>query len=206
MNYLFKLSPLLTLLPIFFILLGGYLRNISILLVGLFLFYFLFFFFRVPPKTGVVPVHRDPILSPAYGTVREIKKIGGYYHVVITLSLFDVHVQYVPYGGIVRKKMYKKGEFNMVYFLNKSQYNERMVTIFDTKLGPITVSQIAGVTTRRIHNFARPLQIMKKGEHLGFICFGSRVDMLIPVNDSIRLGVNVGDRLVGGETVIAYTK
>ena len=115
-------------------------------------------------------------------------------------------MQYVPYGGIVRKKMYKKGQFNMVYFLNKSQYNERMVTIFDTHIGAITVSQIAGLTTRRIHNFSRPLQIMKKGEHLGFICFGSRVDMLIPANENIKMAVNVGERLVGGETVIAYTK
>ena len=204
MNYLFKLSPLLTLIPIFFILIGLYFYYLYVIGFGVFLLYFLFFFFRVP-KRGIVPNYRNPILAPCYGTIREIKRVKNYYHIVTTLSLFDVHVQYVPYSGIVRKKMYKKGEFNMVYFLKKSQYNERMVTIFDTNVRPITVSQIAGMTTRRIQNFARPLRIMKQGEHMGFICFGSRVDMLIPVNDNIKISVSVGERIKGGETVIAYT-
>lgn len=204
MNYLFRLSPYLTLLPLFLIIVGWYMYNLYCILFGLILLYFLFFFFRVP-KHGVTPIHRNPILAPAYGTIKEINKLKGYYHIVTTLSLFDPHIQYVPYNGIVRVKKYKKGDFNMIYFLKKSQYNERMVTIFDTNIGPITVSQIAGMITRRIHNFARPLQIMKKGEELGFICFGSRVDILIPINDNIRLGVNVGERVMGGETVLAYT-
>lgn len=204
MNYLFKLAPYLVVGPLFVLLLGWYFYNIYLVILGLFLLYFLFFFFRVPKK-GIVPVHRNPILAPTFGKIKEIKKIGGYIHIVTTLSVFDPHMQFVPYDGIVREKRYKKGEFNMVYFLSKSQYNERMVTIFDTNVGQITVSQIAGMLTRRIHSFARPLEIMKKGEHLGFICFGSRVDMLIPDNENIKMNVSVGDRIIGGESVIAYT-
>lgn len=205
MNYLFKLAPLLTLIPLLFILIGLYFKWLGVLMFGLFLFYFLFYFFRVP-KIGKSPLHRNPILAPTYGTVREIKQIKNYILVSITLSVFDPHLQYVPYNGIVRKKIYKKGDFKPVYFLEKSQYNERMVTIFDTDIGDISVSQIAGMITRRIHNFARPLQIMRKREHLGFICFGSRVDLLIPKKDNMKIGVNVGERIKGGETVIAYLK
>lgn len=203
MNYLFKLSPLLTLIPLFFILIGLYLYLVKLLFLGLFLLYFLFYFFRVP-KMPIMPMHKNPILSPAFGTIRDIKMSEKYVHVVITLSLFDPHVQYVPYPGILRKKIYKKGDFKPVYFTSKSQYNERMVTMFDTGIGPITVSQIAGMLTRRIHNFLRPLQVVRKGEHMGFICFGSRVDILFPRRNNIKLGVTVGERVRGGETVLAY--
>ena len=194
--------PLMILIPSFLILVGIYLWNISLCVGGLFVLYFLFFFFRVPKK-GRMPIHRNPILSPAYGTIRDIKISKSYVHIVITLSLFDSHVQYVPYDGIIRRKMYKKGDFKPIYFLEKSQYNERMVTQFDTNIGDITVAQIAGMITRRIHNFARPLQVMSKGDHLGFICFGSRVDILFP-RCNIKMGVSVGDKVRGGETVLAY--
>jgi phosphatidylserine decarboxylase len=176
----------------------------KILGFGLFLLYFLYFFFRVP-KMGIIPIHNNPILSPTYGTIRKISKSGGFIHISITLSLFDPHVQYVPFNGIVRKKIYKKGEFKPVYFLEKSNYNERMITMFDTNVGQITVAQIAGMITRRIHNFTRPLQIMRKRDHLGFITFGSRVDILFPSSDKIKLAVTVGERVKGGETVLAYT-
>lgn len=203
MNYLFKLCPLLTLIPLLFILLGLYLYNLHSILLGLFLIYFLFYFFRVP-KLSREPIHRNPILSPTFGTVKDIKITNGYIHISMTLSLFDPHVQYVPYNGIVRKKIYKKGDFKPAYFLEKSQYNERMITVFDTNIGDITIAQIAGMITRRIHNFARPLQIMQKREHLGFICFGSRVDILFKHSEKVKLGVSVGDKVRGGETVLAY--
>ena len=203
MNYLFKLSPLLTLIPLFLIAIGLYFQWLKIVILGLGIFYFLFFFFRVP-KRGMVSNHKNPILSPCYGTIKDIKEVGDYNHIVITLSLFDPHIQYVPYNGIVRRKMYKKGEFNMAYMLSKSQHNERMVTQFDTNIGDITVSQIAGMLTRRIHNFLLPLQRVLKGEPLGFICFGSRVDILFNKNPKIRLNVTKGERVIGGETVLAY--
>lgn len=203
MNYLFKLGKIYVLIPLLLILIGIYFYYIPLFVGGIFLLYFLFFFFRVP-KMSKIPIHKKPIISPTYGTVREIKKSGKYVHIVITLSLFDPHVQYVPYNGIVRKKIYKKGEFKPVYFLEKSQYNERMVTIFDTGLGDITVAQIAGMLTRRIHNFVRPLQMVRKGEHMGFICFGSRVDILFPRSSNIKIGVTEGERVKGGETVLAY--
>ena len=88
--------------------------------------------------------------------------------------------------------------------MKKSKYNERMITIFDTNMGTIMVLQIAGMITRRIHNFAKPFLTMKRGQHLGFITFGSRVDLLIP--KAIKLDVNIGDKVKGGETVIGYKK
>lgn len=203
MNYLFKLQPYSTLLPLILIVIGIYLYWLKLVLIGLIIFYFLFYFFRVP-KLGMAPVHNNPVLSPAYGRVHDIKYSSKYVHIVIILSLFDPHIQYVPYNGIVRKKVYKKGSFKPAYFLSKSQYNERMVTIFDTNVGDISVAQIAGIVTRRIHNFARPLQIMRKREKLGFICFGSRVDVVIPRRSGMKMGVNVGEKVRGGETVLAY--
>ena len=203
MNYLFKLSPLLTLIPLLLIVIGIYFQFLVLVIVGLCIFYFLFFFFRVPSK-GFVSNHKNPILAPCFGTVKEINEIGGYNHIVMTLSLFDPHVQFVPYDGLVRRKIYKKGEFNFAYILHKSQYNERMVTQFDTNIGDITVSQIAGMITRRIHNFLLPLQRVRKGEHLGFICFGSRVDLLFKKDPKIRINVTKGERVIGGETVMAY--
>ena len=106
MNYLFKLQPLFSLIPIFLILIGLYFYYLEIVILGLFIFYFLFYFFRVPPM-GMLPVHKNPILSPTYGTIRDIKKYKGYIYISVTLSLFDPHIQYVPYDGIVRKKIYK---------------------------------------------------------------------------------------------------
>ena len=203
MNYLFKLSPLLTLIPFLLILTGIYFYYIKLCFIGFFLLYCLFYFFRVP-KMGRMPIHKNPILSPAFGTIRDIKITKEYVHIVITLSVFDPHVQYAPYNGIVRKKIYKKGQFKPVYILDKSQYNERMVTIFDTGVGDITVAQIAGMLTRRIHSFLRPLQLVQKRQHMGFICFGSRVDILFPKKSNIKLGVSIGDRVKGGETVLAY--
>lgn len=204
MNYLFKLSALLILIPLLFLLIGMYLYNLPCILGAIFLMYFLFFFFRVP-KMEKASIYRNPILSPSFGTVKDIKVSNGYIHVIITLSLFDPHVQYVPYNGIIRKKIYKKGSFKPAYFLDKSQYNERMITMFDTNIGDITVAQIAGMITRRIHNFGKQLQIMQQRQHLGFICFGSRVDILFPNSEKIKLGINVGEKVRGGETVIAYT-
>jgi phosphatidylserine decarboxylase len=203
MNYLFKLMPMMVLIPFLLVIVGIYMYYIPLCIAGILILYFLFFFFRVPKKVQL-SIHKNPIVSPAFGTIRDIKLSKGYVHITITLSLFDPHVQYVPYNGIIRRKIYKKGEFKPVYFLNKSQYNERMVTIFDTGIGDITVSQIAGMLTRRIHNFARPLQVMRKGDHLGFICFGSRVDILFKNSDKIKLGVSIGDRVRGGETCLAY--
>ena len=203
MNYLFKLQPFLSLLPLILILIGIYLYWLKLVLIGFLIFYFLFYFFRVP-QLGVVPLHRNPILSPTYGRVKDIKITKDYIHVMIYLSIFDPHIQYVPYNGIVRKKIYKKGTFKPAYFFDKSQYNERMLTMFDTNIGDITVAQIAGIITRRIHNFARPLQLMKKRDKLGFICFGSRVDIVIPRKEGIQLGVTIGEKVKGGETIIAY--
>ena len=105
MNYLFKLSLLLLLLPLFFILIGLYFYSIKFLVFGLFLIFFLFYFHRVP-KMSIIPMYKDPIVSPTYGTISNIEKFGDYTRIIIRLSLFNPHVQYVPYDGIVRKKLY----------------------------------------------------------------------------------------------------
>jgi phosphatidylserine decarboxylase len=160
-------------------------------------------FFRDPER--IIPQTPESIVSPADGRVMEIVPENAQTRrISIFLSLWDVHINRAPYGGVVRSVVYTPGKFLAAYRQEASLVNEaNTVTIADHGREFI-VKQIAGVLARRIVCRVRPGDTLEKGQRYGLIRFGSRTDLLLPV--TAEIAVQVGDVVRGGETVLAFLK
>ena len=165
--------------------------------LGLFMY-----FYRIPSRR----VDPDPayVVSPSDGTVLDIVRHqnDGYTQIKIYLSVFDVHIQWAPVDGAVREVTYRPGQFNLAHVLEKSDFNERVSTLFRTIHGDVRVDQIAGQVARRIVNRCVRDQPMSKGDVMGMIKLSSRVDIYVPT-DRISILVNKSDKLCGGVSRIA---
>lgn len=168
------------------------------------------FFFRDP--TRVTQEGHDLVISPADGIVQMITKalppeeLGMHpdymTRISVFLSVFDVHVNRVPVHGRVTKTHYRPGKFFNACLDKASEDNERQsirITCPDNK--DIAVVQIAGLIARRIVCDLKEDQEVQAGERFGIIRFGSRVDIYLP--PEIEPKVLVGQRVVGGETILA---
>ncbi|MDH5509660.1 MAG: phosphatidylserine decarboxylase family protein [Nitrospinota bacterium] len=167
---------------------------------------FVLFFFRDPSR--VIPADEDLIVSPADGKVIRIDSSyqnddfpDGAVCVSIFLSIFNVHVQRSPIAGTVANKKYNKGLYLAAWNHKASEDNESNLTIFDTSIGKVGVKQIAGLVARRVVTRVNVGQSLAKGEHIGLIRFGSRVDLILPRN--VELLSKMGDKVSGGSTVMA---
>jgi phosphatidylserine decarboxylase len=160
-------------------------------------------FFRDPER--IIPQTPESIVSPADGRVMEIVPENAQTRrISIFLSLWDVHINRAPYGGVVQSVVYTPGKFLAAYRQEASLVNEaNTVTIADHGREFI-VKQIAGVLARRIVCRVRPGDTLEKGQRYGLIRFGSRTDLLLPV--TAEIAVQVGDVVRGGETVLAFLK
>jgi phosphatidylserine decarboxylase len=174
----------------------------SILLAAFFLW-----FFRDPRRT--IPSGEGLIVSPGDGLVTEAASIttpeGPRQRISIFLSVFDVHVNRAPIGGTVSRVRYQKGQYLNAMNPASAERNEQSVVTL-RGLGEdegieITFKQIAGLLARRIVCRCIEGQTVERGERVGLIKFGSRVDVLLPSNAEIR--VKVGDRVKGGASVLA---
>jgi len=167
-------------------------------------------FFRDPDRA--VPTDSKIIVAPADGRIVEIKPakephfLGGEaIMVAIFLSVFDVHVQRAPIDGTIEFVQYNKGKFLDARDANASLQNENRVVGIESADGfRITVRQIAGLIARRIVSWADQGATLAKGEHLGMIRFGSRVELFLP--QGTEIAAKVGDYAKGGETIIARRK
>jgi phosphatidylserine decarboxylase len=171
--------------------------------VGLVLTVGVALFFRDPERS--TPQTPETIVSPADGRVMEIVSENAQtQRISIFLSLWDVHVNRAPYGGVVQSVVYTPGEFLAAYRQEASLVNEaNTVTIADHGREFI-VKQIAGVLARRIVCRVRPGDTLEKGQRYGLIRFGSRTDLLLPA--TAEIAVQVGDVVRGGETILAFLK
>jgi len=160
-------------------------------------------FFRDPER--VIPQTPESIVSPADGRVMDIVPENAQtQRISIFLSLWDVHINRAPYGGVVRSVVYTPGEFLAAYRQEASLVNEaNTITIADHGR-EFMVKQIAGVLARRIVCRVRPGDTLAKGQRYGLIRFGSRTDLLLPA--TAEIAVQVGDVVRGGETVLAFLK
>jgi len=149
--------------------------------------FFLYFFRDVERRTG------DGIISPADGKVLYVK--GN--EIAIFMSIFDMHVNLAPYDGKIEKMIYKKGEHKPAY--GDTSKNERMEIYMDTEIGEIVIAQIAGIFARRILPYVKEGQYIKKGEKIGIIKFGSRVELKLPKN--CKIVVKKGRKIKAGETI-----
>ncbi|UCH62433.1 MAG: phosphatidylserine decarboxylase family protein [Fidelibacterota bacterium] len=164
-------------------------------------------FFRDPVR--LPPKDPNAFVSPADGKVVAIQPVeydehigGEALQVAIFLSLFNVHVQRVPTDGHVDSTQHRSGRFLAAFNPGASEKNEQVVTCFTGKGGKFKVKQIAGILARRIICHMRPHSSVQRGNRLGFIRFGSRVEIIVPAD--FQLQVTVGKRVEGITTIIGY--
>ncbi|WP_417873270.1 phosphatidylserine decarboxylase family protein [Xanthomarina gelatinilytica] len=164
-------------------------------------------FFRNPKRF----THRndDTVVSPVDGKVVVIEEVfeKEYFNdkclqVSIFMSPINVHVTRYPIGGKVLFSKYHKGKYLVAWHPKASEENERTtVVVENASFGKVLHRQIAGALAKRIVNYAKIDQMVLQGEDSGFIKFGSRVDVFLPLNTNIKVQLN--QKVRGGETIIA---
>ena len=166
------------------------------------MFLFVVFFFRNPPRS--IPSDPSVIVSPADGKVVRLEKVGNVTQMSIFLSLFNVHVNRSPIAGTIESVDRRPGKFLAAFNPAASRENERnIVMVRDGRIN-IVFTQIAGIVARRIVFWRKPGDQVAKGELVGLIRFGSRVDVLFPAGTEAI--VKVGDRVKGGSSPIGVIK
>ncbi|MCH7564640.1 MAG: phosphatidylserine decarboxylase family protein [Gemmatimonadetes bacterium] len=168
--------------------------------------FLVFYFFRDPERQ--IPEEYGLVVAPGDGKVIEITEVeepsffeGPCRRISIFLSIFDVHVQRAPASGSVVHRAYNPGGFTVAWHPKASQDNEQSSLGVVTDSGRFLVRQIAGLIARRIITYPEEGQTLERGERIGLIRFGSRVDLFIPLEWPLECAV--GDRAVGGTTVMA---
>lgn len=163
---------------------------------------FFLWFFRDPRR--VVPVEPGLVVSPADGKVTEVARIqtphGERIRLSIFLSVFDVHVNRSPIAGAVREVRYQKGKHLNALDPESANNEQNVVTVQGDEF-EVTFSQIAGILARRIVFRFRVGDFMQRGERVGLIKFGSRVNVLLPGHAHLR--VVKGQRVKGGASILA---
>jgi len=194
------------------LLLGGGVPIVAgLILTGVLIAFALFagHFFRDPDAR--VPFGPGLVVAPAHGTVDVIDEVeertvmgGRCRRVSIFLSVFNVHVQQAPVAGTVSLVRHTPGQFLNALKLESAALNENVMVGFrstEPDCGPVAIKLIAGLIARRIIPWVREGDTVAKGERVSLIRFGSRVDLYLPL--AARVSVVLGDRVVGGETVMA---
>jgi len=164
-------------------------------------------FFRNPKRTFVL--NEDQILSPVDGKVVVIEEVfeAEYFkdkrlQVSIFMSPINVHVTRYPMGGLVKFSKYHPGKFLVAWHPKASEENERTTIVLENKsFGEVLYRQIAGALARRIENYAQEGMQVVQGTDAGFIKFGSRVDLFLPLGTPINVVLN--QKAIGGKTIIA---
>ncbi len=177
-----------------------------IFIITLLSFIFIISFFRVPKRLSVI--NESQVISPADGKVVVIEEVldAEYFHdrrvqVSIFMSPANVHVNRNPISGVVKYSRYHKGKYLVAWHPKSSTENERQTVVIENEKGIVLIKQIAGAVAKRICNYLTVGEEVKQGEELGFIKFGSRVDVLLPLN--AKINVQLKQNVKGGVTAIA---
>lgn len=160
---------------------------------------FMAYFFRDPERR--VPTAEDIVVSAADGRVTRVEDRAEGRFVSVFLSPLDVHVNRAPIAGRVSRVEYIKGRKNPATSDEASLVNERNALTIEGEKMTVVVTQIAGIVARRIVCWSRTGDDLALGEKFGLIKFSSRTDLLMP--KEVEVLVKPGDRVVGGETIIA---
>ena len=196
---------------IFFVIsLLTYLVYAPISIIGFLLTLFTLWFFRDPSRN--TPVDSNLIISSADGKVCLIDeacpptevsmKQEKMKRVCVFMNVFNVHVNRSPVAGVISDIVYKEGQFLNASLDKASEKNERSSLVINSNHGAdIVVVQIAGLIARRILGFVSKNQNLNQGERFGLIRFGSRVDIYMPLDSTVKC--SVGDKVVAGESVLA---
>jgi len=178
----------------------------AIFIITLVLLLFIISFFRVPAR--ILTVNENYIVCPADGEVVVIEEITDteYFHdrrlqVSIFMSPANVHRNVNPVSGDVVYSQYHKGKYLVAWNPKSSTENERHSVVIKNPRGSLLVKQIAGALAKRIINYLAPGQEVEQSAEMGFIKFGSRVDVLLPPGTSLK--VELHQKVRGGVTVLA---
>jgi phosphatidylserine decarboxylase len=176
-------------------------------IISALLYLWMLYFFRNPTRNVIA--QKEHILSPADGKVVVIEKVyeGEYFkadrlQVSIFMSPFNVHVNRSPIAGVLTYYRYHPGKYLVAFHPKSSTKNERTTAVLQRKDGcEILFRQIAGFMARRIRFYPTLKALLQQGEEIGFIKFGSRLDLFLPLDSMVC--VKLGDRVQAGLSVIA---
>lgn len=163
-------------------------------------------FFRIPKRVPVAD--EGQILCPSDGKVVVIEEVeepevfgDKRIQVSIFMSPLNVHAQWAPMAGEVTHANYHPGKYLVAWHPKSSTENERTTLVINGARGPVLFRQIAGAVARRIRWYIEPGQQVELGEEVGFIKFGSRIDVFLPLGSDIHVGLE--QKVKGRETVLA---
>jgi phosphatidylserine decarboxylase len=181
--------------------LAGFLWSVPLWLVAVFVVQF----FRDPPRE--VPQQANAVLAPADGRIVKVEKVRDPYTerdtllISVFMNVFNVHSNRSPADGIVERVDYSPGKFINADLDKASTENERSAMVLKLDGERITVVQVAGLIARRILCYVKAGDRLARGQRYGFIRFGSRVDVYLPL--TARPRVAVGDRVAATSTILA---
>ena len=192
---------------IIYIFLQDYLVFYFLMAASLVLAALVVYFFRVPKR--VILQDDKHVLAPADGKIVEIKEVfeeeyfkGKRIQISIFMSPLNVHQNRAPIGGEITYIKHHRGAYYPAFVEKSSHLNERCSTVFKTKSGTEILSrQIAGTVARRICTYKKTGDFVEQGAEYGFIRFGSRVDVFLPLD--AKVAVELGVNPVGGKTILA---
>ena len=186
--------------------------NILLPAFSVFVYLMMVNFFRSPKRVFPLDSVEKLVVAPADGKVVVIEEVYEPDHfkdkrrqISIFMSPLNVHANWYPVDGVVKRVGHQKGKFHKAWLPKASTENERSLVVIETPEGTeILVRQIAGAMARRIVTYAEPGEECFIDQHMGFIKFGSRVDVYLPLDAEIC--VELEQKTVGDETIIAKLK
>lgn len=185
------------------ILLGALTHPVWAIVPFLLAFFFLWFF-RDPER--VIPSEVGAIVSPGDGKVTEVAKVSlgnrEQLRISIFLNVFNVHVNRSPIAGVIREITYQRGKYLNAMNVSSAEQNEQNIVTVEGDGQTVVFKQIAGLLARRIVFYPKVGDRLERGQRVGLIKFGSRVDVVLDA--AARPNVKVGDHVAGGSSVLAY--
>ncbi len=182
-------------------LLLGWLTNPVWAIIPFLLAFFFLWFFRDPERA--IPHEAGAVVSPGDGKVTDVSTVTTgnekKTRISIFLSVFDVHVNRSPVGGVIRDVRYQRGQFLNAMNKVSAEQNEQNIVTMEADGQKIIFKQIAGLLARRIIFYPKVGDRLERGQRVGLIKFGSRVDLLVDAS-------KVGDSVKGGASVLAYVQ
>ncbi len=161
---------------------------------------FFLIFFRDPERT-IAP----GVIAPADGQIRDIKQEKNKYLISTFMEVNNVHVNRMPLDGRITEMTHFPG-YHLRAWKKESDLNERVIIKVDTAIGEVTVVQLAGLIARRVYPYIKEGDVLKKGDRIGIIRLGSRVDVYLPTDKVQSIPVKIGDPVKAGEDTIAILK
>jgi phosphatidylserine decarboxylase len=182
----------------------AWLANLAWALPAVLLAFFFLWFFRDPERK--VPDLPAAVVSPGDGKVTDVSEAfhdgGRFTRISIFLSVFDVHVNRSPITGVIKQVKYQAGKFLNAMAAASAEQNEQNIVTVVGEGQTVVFKQIAGLLARRIVFTKKIGDRAERGERIGIIKFGSRVDVLL--DPSANVQIKVGDRVKGGASILAY--